>query len=147
MKLAALKLTNNRRPTHASDEVQRRMKLVRRLQEQAELARAAAAGQRYAPEKTRWVRDVNGEKHQRTVLKRVKQWWFTTESGRLALTVRYGSSILELAKGKYSIDVADITQMPETISIVCDAIVAGELDTQIAAAATTLRRGFKKAAT
>jgi hypothetical protein len=144
VKLATLKLTNNRRPTNATEEVQRRFKLVKRLQEQAELARATAAGQRYAPEKTRWVRDENGEKHARTVQKRVKQWWFATDAGRLALTVRYGSTILELAKGKYSIDVADITQMPDTITIVCDAVSAGELDTQIAAAATTLRRGFKK---
>lgn len=146
MKLAALKLTNNRQPSNATAEVQRRVKLVRRLQEQAELARAAAAGQRYAPEKTRWVRDAQGEKQARTVQKRVKQWWFATDTGRLALTVRYGSAILELAKGKFSIDVADITQMPDTITIVCDAVSTGELDAQIAAAATSLRKGFKKAA-
>jgi len=144
VKLAALKLTNNRQPSNATPESQRRIKLVKRLQEQAALARAAAVGERYAPEKTRWVRDENGEKQARTVQKRVKQWWFATDAGRLALTVRYGSAILELAKGKYSIDVADITQMPDTIAIVCDAVAAGELDTQIAAAATSLRRGFKK---
>ena len=145
MKLATLKLLNAKRPTRLSEQAQRRSKLICRLQEQAELARAAAAGQRYAPEKTRWVRDAQGEKQARTVQKRVKQWWFATEDGRLALAIRYGSGTLELGKGKFSIDVADIAQMADTLDTVCAAVAAGELDAQITNAAQTLRNGFRKA--
>lgn len=145
MKLSTLKLTNVKRPQRVSDEQQRRTKLVRRLQEQRELARACAAGQRFAPEKTRWVRDdTTGERTQVVVGKRVKQWWFDAEDGRLALSIRYGSTVLELARGKFSIDVADITQMEDTIDVVSAAVAAGELDAQIASAAQSLRKGFKK---
>jgi hypothetical protein len=145
MKLSTLKLTNAKRAARVSDDVQRRTKLVKRLQEQRELARAAAAGQRYAPEKTRWVRDdTTGERTQVVVGKRVKQWWFDAEDGRLALSIRYGSGVLELAKGKFSIDVADITQMADTIDVVSAAVAAGELDAQIASAAQSLRKAFKK---
>ena len=145
MKLTTLKLTNAKRPARVSDDVQRRTKLIRRLQEQRELARAAAAGQCYTPEKTRWVRDAGtGERRQVVVGKRVKQWWFDAEDGRLALSIRYGSGVLELARGKFSIDVADITQMADTIEVVSAAVAAGELDAQIASAAQSLRKAFKK---
>ena len=145
MKLTALKLTNAKRPARVSDDVQRRSKLIRRLQEQRELARAAAAGQCYTTEKTRWVRDTDtGERRQVVVGKRVKQWWFDAEDGRLALSIRYGSGVLELARGKFSIDVADITQMADTIEVVSAAVAAGELDAQIASAAQSLRKAFKK---
>ena len=145
MKLTTLKLTNAKRASRVSDDVQRRTKLIRRLQEQRELARAAAAGQCYTPEKTRWVRDADtGERRQVVVGKRVKQWWFDAEDGRLALSIRYGSGVLELARGKFSIDVADITQMADTIEVVSAAVAAGELDAQIASAAQSLRKAFKK---
>jgi hypothetical protein len=58
--------------------------------------------------------------------------------------VRYGSQTLELARGKYSVDVADLNTLVPTIDLVIEAVRAGELDTQIAAAAVTLKRGFKK---
>ena len=74
----------------------------------------------------------------------MKQWWFDAEDGRLALSIRYGSTVLELARGKFSIDVADITQMADTIDVVSAAVAAGELDAQIASAAQSLRKGFKK---
>ena len=145
MKLSTLKLTNVKRAARVSDDVQRRTKLIRRLQEQRELARAAAVGQRYTPEKTRWVRDeATGERTQVVVGKRVKQWWFDAEDGRLALSIRYGSGVLELARGKFSIDVADITQMADTVDVVVAAVAAGELDAQIASAAQSLRKAFKK---
>lgn len=145
MKLTALKLTNAKRAARVSDDVQRRTKLIRRLQEQRELARAQAAGQCYTPEKTRWVRDTDtGERRQVVVGKRVKQWWFDAEDSRLALSIRYGSGVLELARGKFSIDVADITQMADVIDVVVAAVAAGELDAQIASAAQSLRKAFKK---
>ncbi len=145
MTLAQLKLTASKKQPQSNPTTQRRHKLINRLREQAELARAQALGGRYAPEKSRTVRDPEtGERRTVTVQKRVKPWWFDADNGRLALTVRYGSAVLELAKGKYSIDVGDITQVADTLRIVAEAVAAGELDTQISAAANTLRKGFQK---
>jgi len=36
----------------------------------------------------------------------VKPWWFVTDSGKLAISVRYGSRVLELAPKKYAVEVA-----------------------------------------
>jgi TRAP-type mannitol/chloroaromatic compound transport system substrate-binding protein len=145
MKLAGLKLTAVKQPLNVSDEHVRRNKIVKRLVEQRELATAVAAGVAYRPEKMRTVVDkATGERSTVTVNKRVKQWWFATDDSRLALTVRYGSQILELARGKFSIDVLNLDQLVPTIDLVIEAVRAGELDTQIGSAAGVLKRGFKK---
>lgn len=145
MKLSGLKLSTAKQPANVSDEQVRRNKLVKRLIEQRELATAVAAGVVYRQEKMRTVVDkATGECSSVTVNKRVKQWWFTADDNRLALTVRYGSQILELARGKFSVDVTELHQLVPTIDLVIEVVRAGELDTQIAAAAGTLKRGFKK---
>ena len=145
MKLAQLKLTNTKKPIQSTDEQQRRSKMLRRLQEQMELARAQLNNTTYAPERQRTIKDSEtGLRRVVSTNKRVKCWWFGAEGGRLALTVRYGSQILELAKGKYSIDVSDTAQLLPTLELVMDVVKTGELDTQIAVAASTLRKGFKK---
>lgn len=145
MALAGLKLTAVKQPVNVSEEQVRRNKIVKRLVEQRELAAAVAAGVAYKQEKTRTVVDKDtGERSTVTVNKRVKQWWFATDDNRFALTVRYGSQILELARGKFSVDVPDLHQLVPTIDLVIEAVRAGELDKQIADAAGTLKRGFKK---
>lgn len=42
--------------------------------------------------------------------KQVKPWGFTTESVQLALSVRYGTKVLELAKGKVTLEAGNLTQ-------------------------------------
>jgi hypothetical protein len=37
--------------------------------------------------------------------KRIKPWWFVTDTGKLAFSVRYGTKLLELAKGKIAVEV------------------------------------------
>lgn len=145
MKLSGLKLSAAKQPANVGEEQVRRNKIVKRLVEQRELATAVAAGVAYRQEKMRTVVDkATGEHSSVAVNKRVKQWWFATDDNRLALTVRYGSQILELARGKFSVDVPDLHQLVPTIDLVIEAVRAGELDTQIAAAAGVLKRGFKK---
>ena len=67
--------------------------------EQIELARAAAEGRTYAPIKLRnVVNKVTGERTRIEAAKRVKQWWFVADTGRVCVQVRYGTRVLELAK-------------------------------------------------
>jgi hypothetical protein len=46
----------------------------------------------------------------------VRQWWFVTDSGSVALTIKYGSKVLEIAKGKNAIEVTDGTCQCENCS-------------------------------
>ena len=75
---------------------------------------------------------------------RVKPWWFVTATGKLAVSVRYGSRVLELAKNKYAVEVAAEIDLIKTLEVIKSAVAAGELDAQIDAAAMQLRGAFAK---
>jgi hypothetical protein len=128
-------------PTSVPAVQLRRNKLVLRLWEQCELAKAQAAGTTFAPVKFRSVvENDTGIRRQVEMPKRVKPWWFTTESGKLALSVRYGTRVLELAKGKVAVEVGSEKDLVPTLELIKTAVLNGELDTQIDAAANKLTR-------
>ena len=143
--LATLKLSAAVKPTHMPAVQVRRNKLVKRLWEQAELARAQQAGTHFAPTKFRTVvENDTGLRKQVEVSKRVKQWWFIADNGKLALSVRYGARLLELAKGKYAVELASEKELVPTLEIIKAAVLAGELDAAIDVASNKLRAGFSK---
>ena len=143
--LSALKLTSVRKPTNLPQVVQRRNKLIGRIAEQIELANAYANGTTHLFTKVRTFTDKDtGVRKQVETSKRVKAWWFTSDNGKLALSVRYGAKVLELAKGKYAIEVATSAELVETLDIVRTAVANGELDDAIDNAAHKLRTGFEK---
>ena len=140
-----LKFISARRP-HAASPIQlRRNKLVSQLCEQIELARAGAEGRAYAPTRMRNVKDkVTGERRTVQAVKRIKQWWFTADSGRVCLQVRYGTRVLELAKGKNSIDVGTNAELLSVLDTVKKCVELGELDANIQTASEAVRERLKK---
>ena len=143
--LASLKLSTAVKPTHMPAVQVRRNKLAKRLWEQAELAKAQQAGMQFKTTKFRTVvENDTGLRKQVEVNKRVKQWWFTTDSGKLALSVRYGSRLLELAKGKFAVELASEKELVPTLEVIKEAVLAGELDTAIDTASNKLRAGFAR---
>ncbi len=143
--LAQLKLTQYTKPTAANPAQQRRTKLIRRLREQMQLAAAVESGSAHTATRMRAVVDAEtGIKRSVAVPKRVKAWWTTSETGRLILTVRYGSKLLEFSKGKAAVEVASMQQLVPTLQVICDAVSAGELDAQLDTASTKLKAGFKR---
>ena len=144
-KFTELKLTAAKKPTHISPVLQRRNKLVRRLCEQTEMVRALAGGTQYASTKLRTVLDKEtGTRQQVQVNKRLKQWWFMADTGRVCLQVFYGTRILELAKGKNSIDVGTNAELLTVLETVKKCVELGELDAQIDAASAAVRARFAK---
>ena len=142
---SGLKLVAAKRPQTAAPAVVRRAKLVGQITEQMELARACAAGTTYAPMRVRSVLDkATGLRSSVEHAKRVKQWWFTADTGRVCLQVRYGTRVLELAKGKNSIDVGSTAELLGALEVVKRAVEAGELDTHIEAASAAVRARFAK---
>jgi len=140
-----LKLVSAKRPQSATPIVQRRNKLSSQLWEQIELARASADGRTYAPIKLRnVVNKVTGERTRIEAPKRVQQWWFIAETGRVCLQVRYGTRVLELAKGKNSIEVANGNELLSVLETVKRCVEAGELDAQIELASAAVRARFNQ---
>jgi hypothetical protein len=143
--LATLKLSTAAKPTHMPAVQVRRNKLAKRLWEQMQLAKAQEAGTQFSSVKFRSYLDKDtGLRKQVEVQKRIKQWWFTADNGKLAMNVRYGARVIELAKGKSSIEIGSTDQLLSTLDLIKKAVEAGELDAQIEAAANKLREGFGK---
>lgn len=143
--LNTLKLTDAKKPTQVPQVLQRRNKLLKRIWQQTELAQAQQAGNGFTVKKFRTVadRETGGRKQVETDV-RVKPWWFITDAGKLAISVRYGSKVLELGKGKYAVEVGTEKDLVKVLDIIKLAVTAGELDTAIESAATKLRDGFTK---
>ena len=147
MTLANLKLTTAKKATQLSAVVQRRTKLVKRLAEQIELAKAAQNGSTYAPTKLRSITDADadtGERKHVAVAKRVKSWAFNADNGKLCVNVRYGARILDLGKGKTAVELASVKELVATLETISAAVNAGELDAAMEAASTKLRSAFTK---
>jgi hypothetical protein len=142
---SGLKLVSVKRPQNMVPAVMRRSKLAGQLGEQIELARAQADGGVYAPLRMRTVTDKStGLRSTVQLAKRVKQWWFTADTGRVCLQVRYGTRVLELAKGKNTIDVGTSAELLAALEAVKRAVEEGELDAQIDAASAAVRARFAK---
>ena len=143
--LTALKLVTAKRPQSARPNLQRRNKLSNQLWEQIELARASAEGKTFSPIRTRTVKDKQtGERRTVEAVKRVKQWWFVADNGKVCLQVRYGTRVLELAKGKNSIEIANGEELLSVLEVVKRSVESGELDAQIETASSAVRARFVK---
>ena len=143
--LTGLKLVAAKRPQAASPIVQRRNKLSNQLFQQIELARCLSEGKTYAPMRLRNIRDKHtGERRTVEAVKRVRQWWFVADTGKVCLQVRYGTRVIELAKGKNSIEVGNAAELLTVLSAVKTAVEAGDLDAQIDSASAAVRERFEK---
>jgi hypothetical protein len=143
--LGTLKLVASKKNRTVSPIVQRRNKLADKIHEQWELCEAKRQGQIYAPRRLRTVKNRHtGEQATVETVKRVREWFWINESGKLNLAVRYGSKVLELARGKNAIELATGDELVEVLVKLKTAVLAGELDAQIEAASGALRAGFGK---
>ena len=144
--LASLKFTAAKKPTQVSPVQIRRNKLIGRLAEQIEMAKAFAEGRTYAPTKLMVVTDeVTGEQRSVQTPKRAKAWFWNTADGKLALTIKYGSKVLDISsKGRPTIEIGNVSQLVPTIQLIQTAVADGELDEAIEKAGKALREGFEK---
>jgi len=142
--LAGLKITTARKPTNQPVIIQQRNKLAKRLFEQMELAKAQQSGGTFASRKLKSIKGDDGIRRTIEVAKRVKPWWFVADNGKVCVNIRYGSKLIELAKGKTAIEVANAEDLIRTLDVIKSAVIEGELDAQIEAASGALRAGFKR---
>jgi hypothetical protein len=142
--LASLKLVAAKKPINQPPIVQRRHKMSNKVHEQIQLARAQSKGESYSPTKQKMLTNADGERVSVAVPKRIKPWWFVSESGKCCIAIRYGAKLIELAKGKTAIEVSSPDALIEALEAVNAAVLAGELDAQIEAVSVKLREGFIK---
>ena len=142
--IAKLKLVASKRERNLSPIIVRRKKLAAKIEEQLQLATAQKEGRLYAPKRIKNVTNAEGERVAVETTKRVKEWYWTTPANKINLCVRYGSKTLELSKGKNAIELSSGEELLSTLSMLKDAVIAGELDDAITNASDNLRAGFLK---
>src|ERR1019366_4969440 len=110
--------------TAADPVIQRRSKLIVRLQQQIALVQDP----NFTLTRQKWIADEAGVKQLRELKKRVRAWWRTDATGAVVLMVRYGARVIEFEKGKAAIAVGKKEKLISTLETVVAAVEAGELD-------------------
>jgi hypothetical protein len=141
--LNTLKLTDAKRPNNQPPIMQRRNKLISKLWEQLELAKARHTGNDFVIKRYKNVKDLEGNTKSIEKPKRIKPWWFTSTTGALCINVFYGSKVLELAKGKTAIEAANLENVIEVLGLLKREAEIGTFDQAIEAASLQLRSRFE----
>ena len=143
--LSKLKLVSSKKERNVSPVVARRNKLAAKIEEQLLFATAQRDGEIYAPKRLKNVTDkVTGECKTVEATKRIKEWYWTNSTGKIHLSIRYGSKTLEFAKGKNAIELSTGDELLATLATLKEAVIAGELDEVISQASEKLKAGFSK---
>lgn len=144
--LARLKLVNAKRQNSIDPVVFRRNKLNEKLKIQIAMAEAMNKGEAFSVKRMRKMRDqATGVISLVEVNKRVKTWWFTnTETKKVAVQIFYGNKVIDLAKGKNAVEVANGEELISTLGRLQEAVLDGSLDTQIEQAADSVKARFSK---
>ena len=127
--LKTLKLTRYQRHNSNNPALQPRIKLADGVSEQIQLAQDL----HYKLISQRTVADDSGEPREVEVGKRVLRWWRVDVDGTVQSTVRYGSRVLELAKGMDAVELASKDELVPVLKQFKAAAERGEMDNMIAA--------------
>ena len=141
-----LKLVVSKRHQTVSPIVHRRNKLVAKLHEQIELCEAQQAGNTYAPKRLKTITNKQtGERMTVEATKRVKEWFWIGDNGKINLAIKYGAKTLSLsAKGANAIELKDGAELIATLKELKIATANGELDDAITKVSNATREAFGK---
>jgi hypothetical protein len=117
-----LKFAATARPNKASADVQRRQKLVRRIDQQIGYVRQLIEGNQ---PRAAWV-------------------WMD-DAGTYFLPIKYGRQPLELKKGMFSVQCADLDHVEGALCTIRAMVLQGDLDDQLTKASSDIRKKFGNA--
>lgn len=114
-----LKFAAAARPDKVSPNVQRRQRLIRRIDQQVGYVRQLIEGKR--------PRGV---------------WVWMNEEGTYFLPIKYGCQQLELTKGMYSVECNDLDGVEGALCTIRALVLNGDYDAQLEKASKEIRRKF-----
>ena len=130
--LSKLKLTTTSPREPLTPLARKRIKLLRRLDQQIAAAEAEMRDEQFMEEIKRWVRnEETGDKQLITKERPVRTWWWQNQHGAWMISLRDGNRLIPLGDKNSSVEVGAMEQMASTLETLRDAIIAGELDTQL----------------
>lgn len=130
--LNTLKLTSEKREITRDPIIQRRQRLIDQLEDQKALVEGLINDEAVTLTRQVWEKDEEtGQRKKVQKIKRIRNWFWHNLAGTWFFEVRYANRVLELGKGKNTIEVASKEMLPEVIETVMAAVRAGELDEEI----------------
>jgi len=145
--LNTLKLVVSKRHHTVSPLVHRRNKLCAKLHEQIELCEAKQAGKTFAPTRLKtYTNKQTGERMTVETVKRVKEWFWIGDSGKINLAIKYGSKTLTLNKKTKAncIELSNGDELISTLKALKADVLNGALDEAIEEVSTATKLGFGK---
>ena len=144
--LTSMKLVASKKHQTVAPIVVRRNKLCAKLHEQIELCEAQKSGTTYAPKRLKTFTDKHsGERKTIETVKRVKEWFWISDSGKINLAIKYGAKTLSLnKKGANAIELASGDELIATLKSLKIAVADGELDDAITEVSAATRQAFTK---
>ena len=124
-----LNLTPIKKVTGRNPITERRESVVRGIDKQIKICRGLLDGDDV-------VRDSETGR-------KVPQWFWLDDSGSYYLSINYGKSPLELAKGKFSIVCRELDEVMSSLQTVRSAILKGDFDSTLEKRSKSIRSNFK----
>ena len=144
--MSNLKLVASKKHMSVAPVVQRRNKLIAKIHQQIELCEAQKTGNTYAPKKLKtYTNKQTGERMTAEVAKRVREWFWVNDAGKINLAIKYGAKTLPLnKKGANAIELSSGEELIAILKELKLATANGELDEAIAQVSNATRAGFGK---
>ena len=142
-----LKLVVSKKHLTVSPVVHRRNKLVAKIHEQLELCEAKKAGNAYAPKRLKtYTNKQTGQKMTVETVKRVKEWFWISDSGKINLAIKYGAKTLTLNKKTKAncIELSNGEELIVTLKALKADALDGVLDEAIEEVSNATRDAFSK---
>jgi hypothetical protein len=142
--LSTLKLVSAQKPQKVAPLIVRRQNLSQSFFHQIELAKALNENRQYSPTRIKSIKDkLTGERKSVETELKVKPTWFKIDN-KVFIQIKYANKVLELAKGKNSVEVNSSSELISVLVLLKKAIDEGALDSQIELASKSLRERFSK---
>ena len=74
--------------------------------------------------------------------RKIPQWFWLDDSGSYYLSINYGKSPIELAKGKFSIVCTGLEQVKSSLETVKSSVLKGDFDTVLDKRSKVIRSNF-----
>ena len=117
----SLNLVPVKKPDSLNPIVQRRERLIKSINRQLELIQKHRIGE-----------------------KTTRVWFWTNEDGNYFLPIKYGKQVLELGKGKFSIQCSSLDDVETNLESVKTFVMKGEFDQILTTVSREIRKKFGK---
>ena len=124
-----LNLTPNKKEVGRNSVVSRRESVIKGINQQLLICDSLISDGEF-------YRDFNGRK--------VISWFWLNEEGKYFLSINYGKKPIELSKGKFSVICESLEEVKDSLNIIKETILNGDLDKELEKRSKLIRSNFKK---